>query len=110
MVAAAMADGSFGPEERQTIEKRLAEAEFDAAQKHLLELDLQNPATPEELVRLVTDPGQREALYRFAGLVILADRHVAQTERTWLDRLAVTLGYDQTRKQGLEQQIFNALV
>ena len=55
-----------------------------------------------------SDPTVREAAYRFASLVILADQEVNDLERRWLDRLAEAYRLGAERKVELEAELFGA--
>jgi uncharacterized membrane protein YebE (DUF533 family) len=64
------------------------------------------PPAPEELAALAPNPEGREALYRFAALIVLADRKTSDLERSWLDRLGSAFGLGAERRQALETEIF----
>jgi hypothetical protein len=50
----------------------------------------------------------RELLYRFGALVVLAGGQCAPAERAWLDRFAAALGLAAERREALEREIFPA--
>ncbi len=106
MVAAALADGELGAEERRLILARLDESDLPEAQVHQVHQDLVVPPAPAELAGMVSDPGARETLYRAAALVVLADRQVSDRERTWLESLAEAFGFDPDTRRRLEDELF----
>lgn len=106
MVAAALADGNLAPEEKAIIQKHLGESGFSEAQTRQIHQDLVLPPSLDELAALAPAAEAREALYRFAALVVLADQQVSDLERRWLDRLAGTFGFSDDRKAALEAEIF----
>lgn len=106
MVAAALADGHLAPEEKEIIHRRLGESGLAEEQIRQVHHDLVLPPSPEELAALAPNPEGREALYRFAALIVLADRKTSDLERSWLDRLGSVFGLDAERRQALETEIF----
>lgn len=54
----------------------------------------------------MTGIGPREAVYRCAAVVILADGAVGTLERGWLDHLAAAFELDDERKTTLETEVF----
>jgi uncharacterized membrane protein YebE (DUF533 family) len=106
MVAAALADGEMHADEKRVIEKRLGESGLSTEQVDQIRKDLVIPAAPSELSGLVADTADREALYRFGALVVLADDVVADTEKTWLESFAAALGIAAERRQALDQELF----
>jgi hypothetical protein len=106
MVAAALADGELGTEERRLILARLDQSDLPEAHAHQVHQDLVVPPAPAELAAMVTDPGARETLYRAAALVVLADRRVTDRERAWLESLAVAFGFDPDTRKRLEAELF----
>lgn len=108
MVSAALADGEMHAEEKTLIEKRLEEGELSSEQTRQVHRDLVIPPTPEELGRTVSSTEDRELLFRFAALVVLAGGEVSTRERAWLERLAAALFLDASRRAALEEEIFGA--
>jgi len=105
MVAAALADGRLGDEERRSIRERLTESDLDDTAVARVRAELALPAEPEELAASVGDPEGGAALYRAAWLVTRADRAVERSESEWLDRLAAALGLDAARREALESDL-----
>ncbi|MEM6797437.1 MAG: DUF533 domain-containing protein, partial [Acidobacteriota bacterium] len=106
MVAAALADGHLDEREKAAVLERLGDSGLDPEQKQQIHRDLVLPPSPGELAALCEDVGHREAMYRFAGLLILADGEVSNLERSWLDRLANAFAFDEAQKMALEGEIF----
>jgi len=102
----AMADGEMAPEERKVIMTRLEESGLGEEQRRQVREDLELPATPGELAGMVSEDAERELLYRFAALVAMADRDMAELERSWLDKLAGSLGLSDDGRRVLEQDLF----
>lgn len=108
MVSAALADGEMHAAEKQLMEKRLGESGLSAEQVGQIRKDLVIPAAPSALSGLVVDAEDKETLYRFGALVVLADDAVAETEKAWLESLAVALGIDLARRKAIDQELFEA--
>lgn len=108
MVAAALADGSLAPEEKELIHHRLRESGLSEKQTLQIHRDLVLPPTPAELVALAPPGPGREALYRCASLIVLADGQTSDLERGWLDRLARALEIAPGRAAALERETFAA--
>lgn len=108
MVAAALADGELAPAEKEIIHRHLGTSGLGDDQVTQIQRDLVLPASPRELAALVAPDAEREVLYRFAALIILADDTVSDLERSWLGRLATALDIDDSRRQTLEREIFAA--
>ncbi len=106
MVAAALADGHLAPEEKKVILERLGESGLSEEQTQQVHQDLVLPPSPAELASLAPVGEHREALYRFAALIVLADSQVSDLERGWLRRLAEALELDTERVAALETEIF----
>ena len=104
--AAALADGELAPEEKSAILGRLDESGLGDDRVRQIHQDLVLPPSAAELAKQVASPEGREAVFRCAALVILADGKVADLERSWLDRLARAFDLDEGRKQALEREIF----
>lgn len=108
MVSAALADGEMHAEEKELIDARLGESGLSAEQIAQVRKDLVVPAAPSELSTMVTAKEDRETLYRFGALVVLADDVVADEEKTWLETLASALGIDAERRRAIEGELFEA--
>jgi uncharacterized membrane protein YebE (DUF533 family) len=108
MVAAAIADGKMAPEEKQLVQKHLADSDLDDDQRRQIHQDLVLPASPEELAALAPGAEAREVLFRFAALVALSDRDVSDLERAWLERLAAAFELSAERRRELEADVFDA--
>lgn len=106
MVAAALADGHLSEEEKGAIHGRLGSSGLASDRIQQVHRDLVIPPSPAELAGMTAEASELEAMYRFAGLLILADGQVSELERSWLDRLAVAFGFDGAKKAGLEAEIF----
>ena len=106
MVAAALADGDLDDREKEMIHRRLGESGLPADRVQQIHRDLVIPPSPAELARLTDVRSEHEAMYRFAGLLILADGQVSDLERAWLDRLATAFGFEGDAKAALEAEIF----
>lgn len=106
MVAAALSDGNLHSREREAILKRLGESGLDEARQRQIHQDLVLPPQPAELAGLVGTAEAREALYRFAALIVLADEQVTDLERGWLGRLAEAFEISGERREALEHEVF----
>jgi len=105
-MSAALADGELEEREKSLIHDHLGEAGLSPEQVKQVQRDLVLPPSTSELAKHTDDPAHREAMYRFAGLVVLADDAVSDLERSWLDRLAKAFGFSGERKAELEAEIF----
>ncbi len=106
MVAAALADGHLAPEEKAIIEKHLGESDLSEDQKAQIHQDLALPPPIDKLAAMTADGPAREVLYRFGALVVLADQHTSDLERSWLKRLAAAFEFGDERTAALEAEIF----
>jgi uncharacterized membrane protein YebE (DUF533 family) len=106
MVAAALADGRIADEEKVLVEKRLDSAPVLRERMGQIHNDLLNPPSQEELARHVSNREDAELLYRFASLVVLADKNVAERERAWLTEFAEAMEIPPQRREMLEWEIF----
>lgn len=91
LIAAALADGHLGEDERRIILERIDESGLPEERVRQLHRDLVLPPTPSELANLAPDVASRETLYSFASLMARSDGTVEATENNWLDRFAATL-------------------
>jgi uncharacterized membrane protein YebE (DUF533 family) len=106
MVAAALADGRMGAEEKALIQKRLGGSGLSDEQIHQIHRDLVLPPTPDELGALVSGEEERALLYRLAATVIVTDANASRLEKSWLVQLASALGLSEERRRSIEQEIF----
>jgi tellurite resistance protein len=97
-LSAAQADGALSAEEKSTVLARANEAGL----ADRVERELQQPLPLADIVRGVTDPGQRATLYSLAFAVARADEQVGGAERIYLAQLANLLGLDPAAVQQLE--------
>lgn len=89
MIAATKADGHVDAQERQRIESQIQQLGLDQAALGLLRAELDRPLDPRELAQGVGSPEEAAEIYLASYLVLDVD-HV--DERTYLDRLAESLG------------------
>lgn len=102
MIAAAHSDGEIADEEREIIDRHLAEAPFVDVQRDQIQRDFVRPATVAELAGLTGSADDRALVYRLASLVILADGRTTADERVWLDGLARAFGIGEPQRAELE--------
>jgi len=98
-LAAARADGTLEPRERDAILTRARELGAEP----LIAAELDAPRPIAEVVAGVSDPQTRQDLYTLAFAVVRADESLTESERTWLAGLAGQLGLDATTVEKLEQ-------
>jgi uncharacterized membrane protein YebE (DUF533 family) len=98
-LAAARADGTLEPRERDAILARARELGAEP----LISAELDAPKPVAEIVGGVTDPQTRQDLYTLAFAVVRADESLTADERTWLTGLAGQLGLDAVTVEKLEQ-------
>lgn len=108
MVAGALADGEMHAEEKKLIGNRLGESGLAPDRIKQIHKDMVLPPSPKELAAAVADPDEKEMLFRFGALVILADSETTDLEKAWLENLASALGLGEARRRALEQEIFEA--
>ncbi|MEO1368860.1 MAG: DUF533 domain-containing protein, partial [Acidobacteriota bacterium] len=106
MVAASLADGRLDEREKSLVLDRIEGSNLPLEHKQQVHRDLVLPPTPAELADMVSEPAEREAVYRLAGLVVLADGELSDLERGFLDRLATAFDFDDAHKASLEAEIF----
>ena len=88
MIAAANADGEITPDERQRITGRLDQAGAGTDERAVLERELQNPRSVDQIVRDVHDQETAEQVYLASRLAMNPD---TAAERAYLDFLASRL-------------------
>ncbi|MEO1086289.1 MAG: DUF533 domain-containing protein [Acidobacteriota bacterium] len=106
MVAASLADGRLDKREKSLVLDRVEGSDLALEHKQQVHRDLVLPPTPAELADMVSEAGEREAVYRLAGLVVLADGELSDLERGFLDRLSDAFDFDAAQKASLEAEIF----
>jgi len=99
-LAAARADGTLEPRERDAI---LARAKEVGAEP-LIAAEVDRPKDLGEIVGDVEDQRMRQDLYTLAYAIVRADEQVSDRERSWLTELAGHLRVDAGTVAGLEQQ------
>ena len=105
LVAAAMSDGHLADRERQAVVDNLESSGLTAEQKSQVEADLADPPSPESLALLARSDEGRQALYRFAAVMVAADGVTEEAESNWLDRFARALGLSHAQVEGLDSEI-----
>lgn len=88
MIAAANADGHIDDSERSRIETHLHTIELGADARKLIERELRNPLTADQLASRVDSPAAASELYLLSSLVVDERDPV---EQQYLDRLASAL-------------------
>lgn len=88
MIAAANADGEITPDERQKITSRLDQAGAGPEERAVLERELANPRSVDQIVRDVPDQETAEQVYVASRLSMDPD---TAAERAYLDFLASRL-------------------
>jgi uncharacterized membrane protein YebE (DUF533 family) len=88
MIAAANADGQITPDERQRITSRLDQAGAGPEERKVLEGELQNPRSVDQIVRDVHDPATAEQVYLASRIAMNPD---TGAEKAYLDFLAARL-------------------
>lgn len=99
-LAAARADGTLEPREREAI---LARAKEVGAEP-LIAAEVDQPKDLGEIVGDVDEQQVRQDLYTLAYAIVRADEQVSDRERSWLTDLAGHLRVDAATVAGLEQQ------
>lgn len=91
MIGAAAADGRIDAAEQQKIIGSLKQAGVDAAAEEFLAGELNNPATPQDLIAAVQTPEQAVQVFTAARIAIEPD---TRGEQNFLSELAQGLGID----------------
>jgi uncharacterized membrane protein YebE (DUF533 family) len=104
-IAAARADGELGEEEYGKI---LAAAREHGGEK-LVQEELANRRTIQEIVVGAMDLTFREQLYALAYAIVRADGGVSAGERKWLRELALALDFDSESAGRIEQETSNKI-
>lgn len=88
MIAAANADGEITPDERQRILSKLDQAGAGPEERKVLEDELRNPRSVDQIVRDVRDPETGEQVYLASRIAMNPD---TGAEKAYLDFLAARL-------------------
>jgi uncharacterized membrane protein YebE (DUF533 family) len=88
MIAAANADGEITPDERQRITSRLDQAGAGPDERAVLERELENPRSVDQIVRDVRDQETAQQVYLASRLAMNPD---STAEKAYLDFLAARL-------------------
>ncbi|MDX1540387.1 MAG: tellurite resistance TerB family protein [Geminicoccaceae bacterium] len=94
MVAAANADGEISPDERQAIAGRLDQAGAGPEEKAVLQEEMQNPRSVDQIAREVKDQETAEEVYLASRLAMDPD---TAAEKAYLDYLASRLNIPSDR-------------
>lgn len=106
LVAGALADGEMHEKEKKLVESRLGEGGLSPEQTDRIRKDLVFPASVEEIASLVNSAEDRELLFRFGALVVLADGEASAREKTWLESFGGALGLAPERQRVLQTEVF----
>jgi len=98
MIAAANADGEIAPDERRRIESKLDQAGAGADERAVLERELQNPLSVDQIVRQVHDQETAEQVYLASRIAMNPD---TAAEKAYLDFLASRLNIPRERLHAL---------
>lgn len=101
MIAAAHADGSLDAAEEQAILERAGKAGLTKEERMFLLDELHQPKTIADLTAGIGDPAVAKTIYMLAVGTIAID---TETERLWLDQLAVGLGLSKAMQSFIEEQ------
>jgi uncharacterized membrane protein YebE (DUF533 family) len=88
MIAAANADGEITPDERQRITSKLDQAGAGPEERAVLERELENPRSVDQIVREARDQETAEQVYLASRLAMSPD---TAAEQAYLDFLAARL-------------------
>jgi uncharacterized membrane protein YebE (DUF533 family) len=100
MIAAANADGTIDPDERDHILTRLEEAQLSPTEREFLIGELSQPRTAEQIAADVDGAEMARQVYLVSLLAVEVDTPV---ERTYMESLAGLLGLDATVVTELHQ-------
>jgi uncharacterized membrane protein YebE (DUF533 family) len=98
MIAAANADGEITPDERQRITSKLDQAGAGTDERAVLERELQNPRSVDQIVRDVHDRETAEQVYLASRIAMEPD---TAAEKAYLDFLASRLEIPAERRHEL---------
>jgi uncharacterized membrane protein YebE (DUF533 family) len=99
MIAAANADGEITPDERERITSKLDQAGAGAEERAVLERELQNPRSVDQIVREVHDRETAEQVYLASRIAMNPD---TPAERAYLEFLASRLELPADRRDELD--------
>jgi uncharacterized membrane protein YebE (DUF533 family) len=99
MIAAANADGEITPDERQRITGKLDQAGAGPDERAVLERELQNPRSADQIVREVQGQETAEQVYLASRLAMNPD---TPAEKAYLDFLAARLELPADRRNQLD--------
>ena len=102
MIAAANADGQITPDERQSIVGKLDQAGAGPEEQRVLEGELQNPRSVDQIVREVHDPETAEQVYLASRIAMNPD---TGAEKAYLNLLAARLEIPQDRLNELNAAV-----
>ncbi|HEX5080161.1 MAG TPA: tellurite resistance TerB family protein [Geminicoccaceae bacterium] len=102
MIAAANADGQITADERQRIMGKLDQAGSGPEERNVLEAELQNPRSVDQIVREVRDPATAEQVFLASRIAMNPD---TGAEKAYLDFLAARLEIPADRLQELHAAI-----
>ncbi len=80
-------DGFLSPEEQKWIESKLATLSFSEAQKKILINDLKSPPDIENLLPLITKPGDRGFLINHIRILSTLDSELSSSEKAKIDEM-----------------------
>ena len=98
MIAAANADGEIAADERRSIEGKLEQAGAGADERAVLEREMRNPLSVDQIVRQVNDQETAEQVYLASRIAMTAD---TAAEKAYLDFLGSRLQIPSERLQQL---------
>lgn len=98
MIAAANADGEIAADERRRIEGKLEQAGAGAAERAVLEREMRNPLSVDQIVRQVNDQETAEQVYLASRIAMTPD---TAAEKAYLDFLGSRLKISSERLQQL---------
>ena len=98
MIAAANADGEITPDERQRITTKLDQAGAGADERAVLERELGNPRSVDQMVREVHDPETAEQVYLISRIAM---NPASAAEKAYLDFLDARLEFPTDRLNAL---------
>ena len=99
MIAAANADGEITPDERQQITGKLDQAGAGPEERAVLERELQNPRSADQIVGEVQGQETAEQVYLASRLAMNPD---TPAEKAYLDFLAARLQLPADRRTQLD--------
>ena len=102
MVAATQADGVIDEDEQRRLAGRLDQLGMSSADRRALVEQLTTPVDPREILNAATSPELGLQIYAASVLAVTVD---TPAERSYLDRLASSLGIDPGLKAQVEQTL-----